>query len=228
MTTFGVTYEVKNLFFDRKAVAEHVGPQTARALSKLGSFVRRSARSSMRRRKKPSPAGSPPIAHSSSKVATLKNILFAFDPARNSVVIGPVRLNQKFYFGGPVLAAGTVPQLHEFGGSLGIREKLENIAPVLRRAKRSGKKRNLTPNQKEAMIRRKRAGGQQEYVAGTKWIRMGRRRPLPGQRTRVRWANYAPRPYMGPALQREWPKVARPSLWIGNAAGGSSFMGVGA
>jgi hypothetical protein len=222
--TFGVTYEVKSQFFDRKAVAERVGQQTARALSRLGAFIRRRARSSMRRRKKPSAPGTPPSAHSSSKVATLKNILFAFDHSRNSVVIGPVRLNQKFYFGGPVLAAGTVPQLHEFGGTLGIREKLENLAPVVRRAKKTGTRRNLTPNQKAAMIRRKQAQGQQEYIAGTKWVRMGRRKPLPGQPTRVRWANYPPRPFMGPALQHEWPKVARPSLWVAASAGG--FMGV--
>jgi hypothetical protein len=66
----------------------------------------------MRRRKATSPAGSPPSAHSKDSVATLKNILFAYEPQNMGVVIGPVLLNG---------SQGSVPALHEFGGSRAIR-----------------------------------------------------------------------------------------------------------
>jgi hypothetical protein len=110
--TFGVKMTVKNLFFDRALVVREVGKANAKALSKAGAFIRRRARSSMRRRKKPSPPGQPPSAHSKDAVRTLKNILFAYDRANMSVVVGPVRLNGE---------GGSVPGLHEFGGTKTLR-----------------------------------------------------------------------------------------------------------
>jgi hypothetical protein len=112
--TFGVKMEVKNLFFDRATVIREVGKKNAAALAKAGAFVRRRARSSMRRRKKSSAPGSPPSAHSTDSVRTLKNILFAYDRGRQSVVIGPVRLNGE---------GGSVPALHEFGGSKVVEQR---------------------------------------------------------------------------------------------------------
>jgi hypothetical protein len=112
--TFGVKMEVKNLFFDRAMVIREVGKKNAAALSKAGAFVRRRARSSMRRRKAAAPPGSPPSAHSKDAVRTLKNILFAYDRQRQSVVIGPVRLNGE---------GGSVPALHEFGGTKTLRQR---------------------------------------------------------------------------------------------------------
>jgi hypothetical protein len=119
---FGVTFQIKELFFDRPAIQLAADRASRKVLSKAGAFVRRRARSSIRRRKGTSPAGGPPYAHSKDNVATLKNILFGYDPAAQSVVIGPLRLNQYHYLG-PQLRAGTVPQLHEFGGRIGFREK---------------------------------------------------------------------------------------------------------
>lgn len=122
--SFGVTYKVKDSFFDRKAIQDELGKTYARALSKAGAFIRTTARRSMRRRKRASEPGTPPSVHSRNAVANLRNILFAYDRRRQSVVIGPVLLNQKQSLNGQLLA-GTVPQLHEFGGTAGIREKLE-------------------------------------------------------------------------------------------------------
>ena len=121
MSQFGVTMKVKNLFFDRKAVEQEIGKDTARALSKIGAFVRRRAIGSLRRRKKISAPGTPPSVHSKDKFASLKNILFAYDRERQSVVIGPVKLNQVNLspFG---LGNLTVPHLHEFGGAIAIQE----------------------------------------------------------------------------------------------------------
>jgi hypothetical protein len=106
-----VTYKVKSMFFDRPAVAKAIGKANARALGKAGAFVRRRARSSLRRRKSVSMPGHPPSVHSSDSVKTLKNILFAYEPTRTSVVVGPVKLGGGGY---------VVPAVHEFGGAATI------------------------------------------------------------------------------------------------------------
>lgn len=83
--------QAKGLFFDRKAVMDKTTAAERRVLSKFGAFVRTSARSSMRRRKKPSAPGQPPSAH----VGLIKQFLFfVYDPDRKSVIIGPALLNK--------------------------------------------------------------------------------------------------------------------------------------
>jgi hypothetical protein len=109
--------------------------------------------------------------HSGDPVATLKNILFAFDPQSESLIVGPVGLNQKWSLG-PQLGSSTVPQIHEFGARVKIREAR----------------------------------------LGKKWF-SGVRRVRPGQATRVRTAKYAPRPFMGPALEAEQQNI--PEAWAG-------------
>lgn len=122
----GVKMSVKNLFFDRALVVREVGKVNAAALSKAGAFVRQRARSSLRRRKRVSAPGSPPSVHSQDSVATLKNILFAYDRANMSVVIGPVLLNG---------SQGSVPALHEFGGTKAVRNiRGRGRAPTVRMA----------------------------------------------------------------------------------------------
>lgn len=119
-----MTMRMKDLFFDRRAVTDRMGKANARAVSKAGAFIRRRARSSLRRRKKTSAAGSTPSVHSSDSVATLKNILFAYDKSNESLVVGPVGLNQK-----NAQSSGefiTIPQLMEFGGELSILEVSTN------------------------------------------------------------------------------------------------------
>ena len=125
------------------------------------------------------------------------------------MVIGPVGLNQRQYLQGKLLA-GTVPNLMEFGGRAGIREMLENLIPPVAKKRRGQVRRQLTDAQLAA-IARKRQQNAPAYRAGTKWIPLGRRRPLPGQPVRVRLANYAPRPFMEPALRQEVDKF--PGLW---------------
>ncbi|MBY0513082.1 MAG: hypothetical protein K2P78_04125 [Gemmataceae bacterium] len=94
----------KAAFFDRPKVKNAVDKATKQALSEFGAFVRTRSRSSIRKRKKISPAGSPPSSH----VGTLKRLIFfGYDPGRKSVVIGPV-------VGGPASGA---PPLLEYGGS---------------------------------------------------------------------------------------------------------------
>ena len=109
-----VGFNQKQMFFDRQAVIDVVGRANAKNLSRAGSFIRRSARSSLRRRKRVSEPGQPPSVHTQDRVATLKNIWFVFERRRTSVVVGPLRLNGSTLRGSD---RSTVPELHELGGS---------------------------------------------------------------------------------------------------------------
>ncbi|MCL2348594.1 MAG: hypothetical protein FWC50_10095 [Planctomycetaceae bacterium] len=77
----------KKFFFDRKKIKRKVDVRTRKVLSQFGSYVRRSARQSIRPSNRTSPPGHPPFSHSGK---LRKNIFFMFDPKRRSVVIGPV------------------------------------------------------------------------------------------------------------------------------------------
>lgn len=115
---------VKKSFFDRPKILDALGKrgrETIRALSKAGAWIRQRARSSIRRRKRVSSPGSPPSAHSRDPNVTLKKILFAYDAAAGSVVVGPVGLNVQHVINGK-LAPGVVPNVLEFGGTMGIPE----------------------------------------------------------------------------------------------------------
>jgi len=114
-----IGFDIKRMFFDRQAVISKVDAATRRVLSKFGAFVRRSAKSSIRKRKKAAPPGQPPSSHTG---LLKKFIFFGYDAARPSVVIGPTRLNQK--------GRGEAPPLLEYGGKTTL--------------KRGGKKRRVT------------------------------------------------------------------------------------
>ena len=168
---FEITMQMKDFFFDRQAVIERMSRANHRALVKAGAFIRRRARSSLRRRRRVSPAGSPPSVHSQDPIATLKNILFAYEPHSQSLIVGPVKLNQRAVLG-PELTDATVPQIHEFGANVKVRE----------------------------------------VQRGSKWL-SGVRHVRPGEAVRVRTAKYAPRPFMGPALEAEKENI--PDAWVG-------------
>jgi hypothetical protein len=129
------------LFFDSPKVMRSVDRATRRVLSRFGAFVRRTARSSIRRRKRTSAPGRPPSSHTG---LLRRFIWFAYEPGERSVVIGPVRLNRK--------NRGQAPSLLEHGGA--------------------------------AMLRGKR---------------------------KTRRAVYRPRPFMGPAFEKERPNL--PRMW---------------
>ncbi|MCC7409956.1 MAG: hypothetical protein IT442_17955 [Phycisphaeraceae bacterium] len=136
-----VRMKIKSLFFDRPAVIGAVDRATRKVLSKFGAFVRTGARHSIRPRKKISAPGSPPSSHEGS----LKRLIyFAYEPARRSVVIGPVPFKE-----------GQAPALLEYGG-------------------------------RTTLVRR-------------------------GKRVR---AHFRGRPFMGPAFEREKPKL--PAMWVGS------------
>jgi len=110
-----IDLRIKNLFFDKPAVVRKVDATTRRVLSKFGAFVRRAARSSIRKRKRVSAPGQPPSSHT----GLLKRFIwFGYDPRKESVVIGPARLSQN--------GRGEAPALLEYGG----------VTPVTHRGKR--------------------------------------------------------------------------------------------
>lgn len=191
MISFQITYNARDLFFDRSAVIKSMSKPRRKILSKAGAFVRTAARSSLRRRKGPSSPGSPPSVHApSGERASLKTILFAYDVQNDSVVVGPVKLNQVNFKtdGGRI----SIPALHEFGGELGIREW----------------KFTALDERTYDMVR--------EYPSMMKfvdvwsrrdlrWRMTSRKRPWSlmnlGVQTRMRKAKYPARPFMRPALE---------------------------
>ena len=96
--------QFKGLFFDSKKVLDATSRAERKVLSRFGAYVRRSARSSIRKRKKASEPGKPPSSHTG---LFKRFLLFAYDPGRKSVVIGPARLDRK---------VGSAPRALEHGG----------------------------------------------------------------------------------------------------------------
>jgi hypothetical protein len=88
-----------------------------RALSKIGAFVRKRARTDvLRRRKGVSSPGQPPSVHSSDSSATLKNILFGLTNYE-SVLIGPIKLRGSSGKRSAIQSLYNVPELLEHGGT---------------------------------------------------------------------------------------------------------------
>lgn len=104
----------KGLFFDRQRVTSAVDRATRKVFSKFGAFVRRTARSSIRKRKSISEPGQPPSSHTG---LLKRTIFFVFSPETRSVVIGPVLLNK-----------GTdAPRLLEHGDSVVRRRRKKRV-----------------------------------------------------------------------------------------------------
>ena len=102
-------FVLKDWFFDGEKVKKAVDKATRKVLSKFGAFVRTTAVHSIKDSTKPSEPGQPPHSHlGARRKATnkrrkqqglapikggwkgIKQILFAYNPATESVVIGPV------------------------------------------------------------------------------------------------------------------------------------------
>lgn len=115
------TFEMKKAFFDRQKVIKAVDRQTRRSLSRSLSFVRRTARRDvLRRRKRTSSPGSPPSIHSKNPTASLRTIFFVYDQRTKSGVVGPVKLNQSNITN---TGSKTIPQVMEEGGPVRIPEE---------------------------------------------------------------------------------------------------------
>lgn len=98
---------IKASFFDREAVVSVADRFTARSLSRFGAFTMTRIRRSLRVRRGVSAPGSPPSVHGS---IYRKSVLFYYDRARKSVVIGPYQFN--------ATRNPPVPELLEQGGTV--------------------------------------------------------------------------------------------------------------
>lgn len=159
-----ISYRATELFFDRAAVRDAVNAAERRVLAQFGAFVRRVARNSMRKaprdpargvetyydtrnrrraratgryvKRNTSRPGAPPLYHSGEP--NLRTILYAYEPATHSVVVGPVGLNG---------AKGAAPPLLEFGGVARFREVLTPTGwrgantPLAKEARKRGRAR---------------------------------------------------------------------------------------
>lgn len=103
--------QAKGGFFDSAKVQKAMDRVTIRALSKFGAFVRRRARSSIRKRKASSQPGQPPSSHTGK---LRDGILFVADLVQKNVIIGPTLLNSTAARAG----SGTGPGVLEHGGTL--------------------------------------------------------------------------------------------------------------
>lgn len=104
-----ITMQIKTLFFDKPVVRRAVDKAKRAVLSKAGAFIRTAARTSIRKRKGSAPPGAPPHSHEGS---LRRLILFGYDPAADSVVIGPVGFQRS-----------TAPRVLEFGGQSDIQRR---------------------------------------------------------------------------------------------------------
>jgi len=101
-----------DMFFDADRVKRSADTAARKVLSKAGAFVRTTAKHSIRSRKGASPPGSPPSSHTG---LLRRFIFFGYDRGRKTVVVGPMRLNQK---------VGTAPEALEHGGTSVVVEGL--------------------------------------------------------------------------------------------------------
>jgi len=103
-------FDVKHLFFDKPAVMNAMDTRARVALGKFGALLRKSAIASVKEAppSRHASAGSPPFSHMAAKRRAvnrkrkaqgrpkakpgfkgLKHILYAYDPVKRSVIVGP-------------------------------------------------------------------------------------------------------------------------------------------
>ena len=127
-------FEVKNMFFDRPAVTNLMDKETRKRLSSMGSYIRRVAINSIKRkgasrkapkrqgkaydtwlneqRNKPrSTPGSPPFSHSTNPSVNIRNIVYSWD-GKGSVIVGMLGFNSN--------TGKPIPSQLEFGGDATI------------------------------------------------------------------------------------------------------------
>jgi hypothetical protein len=174
--------EFKLMFFDRREIESKTEAAAVRVQGRFGSYVRRRAQTSMRRRKGGTSApGSPPFA----KVGTLRKLLFfGYDEATRTTVVGPAGFGKR---------PGEVPQVHEFGGTLppGTMGLWTAVA-------------RLSPDARIRIIR----DAQRAKMRFRDYVRQHRHQYPEIDAVDSKPRRYPARPYMRPALEAELPKFA--------------------
>lgn len=100
----------RKTFFAPKPLIAAVGKATALALQGGGAIIMTSARQSIRKSKKPAPAGQPPRGHTN----LLKRLIkFAYDVAARAMLIGPEKAEAAGWDEPEVLEKGGVSLLRK-------------------------------------------------------------------------------------------------------------------
>lgn len=189
-----ITMAVKDAFFDRAAVIKRMDAARVKALAKCGAFVRRTARTLVRRRKRTSRPREPPSTHS--EEPNLRTVLFFYDHSSDSMVVGPVKLNQVEESWIDVKNT-TVPAILEHGDRVTVHEwRFVNLA-----AKDDSWDQNAS-SQKFGLQWRRR----DKRWKNASRKRRGRMLSNLGTQTRTRLVSIKARPFMGPALKANIPK----------------------
>jgi hypothetical protein len=121
---FTVDLRMRRFFFDRARTLNYIDQRKAKFLTKGGLYTRQAGRKllgSPSKKSRPRPAGKPPRIHTTDERVTLRNILYHYDRHNDSVIVGPVGLNQ-VNTNTATLSSNTVPEIHEFGLEVLIRE----------------------------------------------------------------------------------------------------------
>ena len=120
--------QFKKMFFDSKEVVSATDKAARSVLSKIGAFIRREAKSSIRpggKKHKASLPGQPPR----SQTGLLKRfIFFGYDAATQSVVVGPAKLNG--------VKGKDAPHTLEYGGKTVLSHQTSDFSKSVNIAKR--------------------------------------------------------------------------------------------
>ena len=115
-------FKITGVVLDTRKIQKAAERGERRVLSRFGFLTRRTAQRSVKRRKKTSAVGQPPSSHTG---VLRRFILYAYERATRSVIIGPKRLGNK---GG----GGRAPAALEHGGrsaTAGKRRQAIKIRP---------------------------------------------------------------------------------------------------
>jgi hypothetical protein len=117
---------IKRQFFEIDKITKQVKRAKDRRLNQVGGYIRKTARSLLKRAEGSSKPGRPPHIHSGKRGAKgadagLKFILYG-KRREGSIIVGPVGFNRPLEING-VITTGGVPDLMEHGGEAKIREK---------------------------------------------------------------------------------------------------------
>ena len=205
LPSISLSFDVKKLFFDRDRVTKFMDGQTRRALQEAGRRIRRIAQTSMRyvtsrkeqerkiaaglrKREATDPnvsrPGEPPKAIRPHPWIR-ENLFYAYEPAAQSVVIGPVGFSR----------GSGAPENLEFGGRVRIRNKQ-------RRRRRVGGGGEIDIRGGQVIYTRLNTSAQAERANRIN-------EELYGPMFKVVYMGA--RPFMGPALRQVQPEL--PRLW---------------
>jgi hypothetical protein len=197
---------MSRVFFDRQRVIDRIGRAAARTLAKAGAFIRRTAKGKIRYTQSPSKPGSPPHGHRGKHGASpLRELIyFAFDERTRSVVVGPTP------FGG----LSDVPRTLELGGRIAARKN------PLRRVRRVGDGGEIRLDGRASKTtKRNRFGALVTYArlrTAAQAERANQLQELLYGPLTIGPVSIAARPYMGPSLEENLPKL--PPLWANSVA----------